>query len=137
MTSSPDLNIYPDEQHRIHLAYERLSRQFEFTPIKGDADKTIFEMAAHNEFGEAGFRVEITWQQLHRREMIQGVQTAVPTGVWLPGIEIIGRNKVEEETDHDRMRHGIVRGLADGQSGYVREDGTYREDPKSKNIYLR
>ena len=34
-----------------------------------------------------------------------------------------GRNKVEEETDHDRVQWGVVKGLADGQPGYVREDG--------------
>lgn len=132
--TSPDLNIYPHEQHKIQLAYEKLSAQFEFTPIKSDTDKTIFDMAAHNEFGEVGFQVEITWQQLYRQETVDGQQVPVPTGVWMPGIEITGRNKKEEEHDHDLHKWGVVKGLADGQPGYVREDGTKHEEPIRKII---
>jgi hypothetical protein len=124
--SHPDLEIYPDERYKIQLVYEKLSRQFEFTPIKGDSDKRIFEMAVNNDFGEVGFLVTVTWQQLFK--------AGIPTGVWMPGIEIYGRNKKEEEHDHDRHRWGVVKGLADGQPGYVREDGTYREDPIKKLI---
>jgi hypothetical protein len=127
--TSPDLEIYPDENHKIQYVYEKLSRQFEFTPIKGDSDKKIFEMAVNNDFGEIGFMVTVTWQQIHVKDLV----TAKPTGVWLPGIEIIGRNK-KEETDHDRYRWGVVNGMADGKKGYVREDGTWHEDPKSKLI---
>jgi hypothetical protein len=47
---------------------------------------------------------------------------------------VTGRNKVESETDHDRIKHGVVTGKADGKAGYVREDGTWHEDPKSKLI---
>lgn len=130
MMISPDLQIYPDEQHKIQYVYEKLSRQFEFTPIKGDSDKKIFEMAVNNDFGEIGFLVTVTWQQVWQKKN----EVPIPTGVWLPGIEIIGRNKKEEETDHDRFKWGVVKGLADGQSGYVREDGTYREDPIKKII---
>jgi hypothetical protein len=124
--TSPDLDIYPDEQGKIQYVYEKLSRQFEFTPIKGDSDKKIFEMAVNNDFGEIGFRVVVTWKQLY--------EGGIPTGVFLPGIEIIGRNKNEQEHDHDRHKWGVVKGLADGQAGYVREDGTYREDPIKKLI---
>jgi hypothetical protein len=133
--TSPDLNIYPDEQRKIQLTYEKLSRQFEFTPIKGDSDKKIFEMAVNNDFGEIGFMVTVTWQQLFSKKVVDGNEVPVPTGVWLPGIEIIGRNKTEQEHDHDRHKYGVVNGLADGVKGYVREDGTYREDPIKKIIY--
>jgi hypothetical protein len=108
--TSPDLQIYPDERHKIQYVYEKLSRQFEFTPIKG----------------EIGFLVTVTWQQLY--------EGAAPTGVWMPGIEIYGRNKAEQEHDHDRHKWGVVRGLADGQKGYVREDGTKHEEPLKKII---
>lgn len=124
--TSPDLQIYPDERHKIQFVYEKLSRQFEFTPIKGDSDKKIFEMAVNNDFGEIGFLVTVTWQQLY--------EGAAPTGVWMPGIEIYGRNKAEQEHDHDRHKWGVVRGLADGQKGYVREDGTKHEEPLKKII---
>jgi hypothetical protein len=124
--TSPDFTIYPDEQDRIKAVFDKLSMQFNFTPIKSDSDKKILEMAINNDFGDIGFLVTIRWQEIY--------ENGIPTGVWLPGVEIYGRNKKEEETDHDRFKWGVVRGLADGQPGYVREDGSKREDPKSKLI---
>lgn len=121
-----DFQPYPDEMPKVIRAYEKLQRQFEFTPMN-ETNKRIFEMAAHNEFGEAGFRINITWQEIYENNL--------PTGVHLPGLEVIGRNKREAETDHDRVKHGIVHGLVDGVKGYVREDGTKHEEPRKKNIY--
>ena len=71
-------------------------------------------MAAHNEFGEAGFTIEVDWKEIYKNSL--------PTGVWLPHIEITGRNKQESETDHDRIRYGVVKGLFDGQPGYIRAE---------------
>jgi len=123
--TQPDLQIYPDEQHRIQLALEKIQRQFEFTPMN-ETNKRVFEMAAHNEFGEAGFRIEIEWKEI--------LKNGLPTGIHLPHLEVIGRNKVESETDHDRYQWGVVKGLADGQPGYVREDGSRHEEPRKKII---
>jgi hypothetical protein len=121
----PDISPYPDEYNRLTTASERLSREFEFTHFS-ETNKRVFEMAAHNEFGEAGFTIEIDWKEIYKN--------GTPTGVWLPGIEITGRNKVEEETDHDRVKWGVVKGLVDGQSGYIREDGSRHEEPRKKDI---
>ena len=132
--TSPDLTLYPDERNKILYAQAKVEHQFEFTPIKGDADKTIFEMAVNEEFAKIGFLVEITWQQIYHEERVADQEVPVPTGVWCPGIEIIGRNKAEQEHDHDRHKWGVVKGLADGQKGYVREDGSLREDPIKKII---
>lgn len=54
---------------------------------------------------------------------------------WVPRPVITARVDKIEEIDHSRMQHEITSGLLDGQKGFVREDGTRREDPKSKNIY--
>lgn len=120
-----DFEPYPDEMPKVQQAFERLQRQFEFTPMN-ETNKRIFEMAAHNEFGEAGFRIIVTWQELYK--------DMKPTGVHLPGLEVIGRNKREPETDHDRVQWGVVRGMLDGQPGYVRQDGTKHEEPIKKLI---
>jgi hypothetical protein len=120
-----DFEPYADEKPKVIKALEKIQRQFEFTPLN-ETNKRIFEMAAHNEFGEAGFRVQVTWQEIYKENL--------PTGVFLPGIEVVGRNKRELETDHDRVKWGVVKGLADGQSGYIREDGSKHEEPKSKLI---
>lgn len=123
--TQPDLQLYPDENHRLELAKERLARQFEFTHMT-ETNKRIFDMAAHNEFGEAGFTIEIDWKEIYKG--------GEPTGMWLPHLAVTGRNKSEQETDHDRMQWGVVKGLADGQPGYLREDGSKREDPIKKII---
>ena len=53
---------------------------------------------------------------------------------YLPRLIIESRIKPLTEVDHDRMRHEVVTGEADGQVGYMREDGSRREDPISKKI---
>lgn len=126
-----ELTLYPDEYTRVAAALERIQRQFEFTG-GSETDRRIFEMAAHNEFGNAGFQIEVNWAEVEEVTPEGGLIGR--TGVYMPGIEIIARNKAESETDHDRMRWGIVKGLADGQAGYVREDGRRTEDPIKKII---
>lgn len=127
----PDLTLYPDEQRKIEVVLAKLSN-FEFG--RGEAeDKRLFEMAAHTEFGEIGLKVSITWQEIYKESPLSK-QGAIATGVHLPQVEIEGRVTNEEETDHDRFKWGVVKGLADGQPGYVREDGSKREDPISKII---
>lgn len=125
MAQRPDLTLYPHEEIKINLTLERLQRQFEFTPMD-ETNKRIFEMAAHNEFGEAGFRINIEWKEIYKNNL--------PTGIHLPHLQVEGRNKVEQETDHDRFKYDVVKGLADGQPGYVREDGSKHEEPIKKII---
>ena len=134
--SSPDLNIYPDEMVKLQLAQTELERRFEFaTSLIGDAQRAEFADAAKTEFAKAGFEVSVEWKQLYEKEEHPLlVNREVPTGVWFPYINIEGRVKPEEETDHDRFQWGVVKGLADGQKGYVREDGSKREDPIKKII---
>lgn len=130
--SAPDFQLYPDEQDKIKHVLDKLAT-FEFG--KGDADdKRLFEMAAHNEFGEIGLEVNVTWQEIYRESPFAEAGVGIPTGVYLPQVEIAGRVKPESETDHDRFQWGVVKGLADGQPGYVREDGSRREDPIKKII---
>jgi hypothetical protein len=51
-------------------------------------------------------------------------------------VVIQGRVHHESETDHDRLRHEIVSGMADGVKGYVREGSSdLHEDPISKTIF--
>jgi hypothetical protein len=129
--TTPDLTIYPDETAKLALAQERLSRAFEFSAFT-ESTRRIFESAAQTEFGKAGFSVHVEWKEIHEKKPDRDEGT--PTGVWLPTIEIVGRTTAENETDHDRYRWGVVKGLADGQAGYVREDGRKTEDPLKKLI---
>ncbi|QDH91812.1 hypothetical protein SEA_PHRAPPUCCINO_137 [Mycobacterium phage Phrappuccino] len=56
---------------------------------------------------------------------------------WNPRLIVTDRiNKLKiGEYDHDRQRHEIRSGLLDGNVGTIREDGSWREDPKRKDIY--
>jgi hypothetical protein len=129
VTQQSDLGIYPDEEAKLKLAYAELSRRFEFEDSwQGDSQRAAFNEVAHTEFAKAGFVVTVEWKQIVK------AKTGEETGVWIPKIIIEGRTRPEEETDHDRFQWGVVKGLADGQAGYVREDGSRREDPKSKII---
>jgi hypothetical protein len=94
-----------------------------------------FTQAAKEEFGKVGFEVSVAWKQVYEKNTSPLVLTEeIPTGVWIPYVSIEGRITKEEETDHDRFKWGVVKGLADGQPGYVREDGSKREDPIKKII---
>ena len=126
MTQQPDLTLYPDELERIGIALTKLANAFEFTSFT-DTNKAIFNIAASEEFAKIGLTARVNWQEICTAEG--------PTGVWLPGVEPTGRLKPEEEVDHDRMRHGIVRGLDGGAPGYIRADGTISDQPLKKNIY--
>lgn len=128
--NQPDLTLYPDEKHKLEMAQAELVRRFEFTTSSGMGEqaRADFTQAAKTEFGKVGFDVSVDWQQIHQ------ATTGQPTGVWVPQIAIEGRSRPEEEHDHDRHQWGVVKGLADGQAGYVREDGSHREDPISKII---
>lgn len=124
--TEPDFTLYPDENEKVARVLLELEK-FEFGP-GNDADRKVFDMAVANEFGKIGIKARVNWTEICS-------VTGGPTGVWQPGIELYGRTKGESETDHDRMKHGIVHGLDDGIKGYVREDGSLHEDPIRKNIY--
>ena len=116
---------YPSEMPKIHHAFAQLQRRFSNTRFS-DSSVEEFQRAAVELFGAVGFEVDVAWDQVYK--------DGRPTETYMPEVTISGRVRNETETDHDRMRYDIVRGLADGKPGYVREDGTLREDPKSKNI---
>lgn len=125
--TTPFVEPYPDEVSKIGDVFDWLQRTFEFAKFSNDTGMMAqFLDAARTKFGEIGFEVDIHFDEL----WVDGK----PSGVFQPTVEISGRTRPETETDHDRVRYGVVKGLADGQAGYVREDGTKREDPKSKDI---
>ena len=123
--TQPDMQLYPDELERIAVALTKLANAFEFTSFT-DTNKAIFNIAVSEEFAKIGLTARVNWQEVCTAEG--------PTGVWLPGVEPTGRLKPETETDHERMRDGIVKGLDGGPGGYIREDGTITEEPIKKII---
>jgi hypothetical protein len=121
----PDVEPYPDEMVKLRSAGEKLQRKFRGTVFNEDTMNDFMHMAA-DVFAEVGFRVGVDWYQ--GRHPISGESVTVPQ------VMIAGRISAEIETDHDRVKHGIVNATAGGQAGYIRPDGTKREDPAKKLI---
>ena len=117
---------YPDEYPKLQRAGELLQRRFHNT-VFTEETMNQFMQAAAELFGEAGWRIGVDWDQ--------AVHPATGESVTLPKIIFQERISPEEETDHNRVQWGVVKGLADGQPGYVRADGSKHEEPRKKLIY--
>lgn len=124
--SRPDFEMYPDEIPRFAAVLIHLGNQFEFAG-GNETDRRIFEMAAHNEFGKVGIKVHINWGEICYPD-------GTPSGVFRPEVEPYGRTKGESQTDHDRIKWGVARGLDGGEPGYIREDGSVHEEPRKRDI---
>lgn len=125
--SEAEVEPYPDELPKIKTAFERLQREFANTPMTASSQR-LFEMTASNLFGEAGFKVHVEWRELAD---IDGTSL----GINQPLVTLTGRVKAEEETDHDRLKHNIRAGLADGVKGVLDiNTGQLKEEPSKKLI---
>lgn len=126
-----DWEPYPDEQVKIAQVAAKLDDQFAFSygNYAPDAsDRRIFEAAVKSEFGKINIAAQVRWENMI------GLN-GLPAGVFRPHVELCGHIRDASETDHDRMKWGVVRGLEYGQqAGYVREDGSLREDPIKRDI---
>lgn len=121
---------YPSEMPRIKEAFARLQSMWNQKRVSDPADAAEhFNQQASNIFGEIGWKVAVEWFQASQNPNAEGVP------MYVPRILLVGRTRVEEETDHDRMQHDIVTGKADGKAGWIDPNtGQLREDPKSKLI---
>lgn len=122
-------DLYASEQAALKIAMLNLER-FEFTEGNDAQQKRLFEQAARDELGKAGFTCHVHWEEYVKRTPLGDI----PTGVWSPSLQDVHRITEPEETDHDRLRHDIVTGKIDGKAGYIREDGTWHDDPIKKII---
>lgn len=123
------LDVYPSEMPKIRDAYKRLNDVFANLKVDDPEEAArAFNQMAVNVFGEIGFIVEVEWFQATENPL------DATAAMYVPRVNIAGRVKKETEVDHDRMRHDVVTGKADGQGGYIREDGTEHEDPIRKII---
>lgn len=122
-------DLYADEKQALRKAMLALE-SFEFTEGNETEMKRRFEQACATELGKAGFTAVVHWEEIVKRTPLGDY----PTGIWQPSVMDVHRIKEEAETDHDRIRHGIVTGLDGGTPGYIREDGTVHDEPRKKII---
>lgn len=137
---APDVEPYPDEYEKILAVGQKVETRFKFKNINNDEWPDLIEWIL-TEFEKIGFEVGVEIMDAQRKlpdgRMVPVINSdGLPMRV--PSIAILGRTGSqhnETETDHDRVRHGIVTGKADGVKGYIREDGQLHEEPRKKLIY--
>lgn len=110
-----------------------------------DEIKRRFTEEMRGRCAELGFEVEVEWNWESEERDAEGIplhqspcvssSSADGNLYWLPRVVFVGRMEKMGEFDHDKQRDQVISGLLDGKAGYIREDGTFREDPKRKNYY--
>lgn len=121
--------LTPTEENLCIAAQLRLNERWLAKPYDPDSpDRTwdSFANEARNEFGRIGFVIDISWSEI--------TAEGLPGTAAVPQITILGRTDAHAGTDHDRIKTEVAAGLQDGKAGYVREDGTWHEDPIKKTI---
>jgi hypothetical protein len=121
-----DVEPYPSEMPKLHHAYSELTKRFANTKMD-DGSMDLFHRAASELFGAAGFTIDVAWDEVRMGGM--------STGMYMPEVTITGRTTHETEIDHDRLKHEIRAGMADGKVGVVDPNtGEWKEEPKKKLI---
>jgi len=135
--------FYPSERNAVLSIKHQLMSELAYKPdtllFTTDMMKRQFEERAKDRCAEIGLIVSVMWtwddpEDPDNFSPTVGDNEDDTNIYWLPKMIFEGRINKITEIDHDRMRHEIVTGEADGQPGYVREDGTKREDPIKRNI---
>lgn len=127
---------YPSEMPKIKDAFARLQSMWLQKRVDDPADAAeAFNQQATNIFGEIGWKVTVEWLEARNEDGTPNNPFADGVPLYVPSISLAGRTKVEEETDHDRMQHDIVHGLADGKKGWIDPNtGQLKDEPKKKLI---
>lgn len=120
------VELYPSELSEIKMLSAALQRKFGFKPMT-DNVRAEFVREVEDRFGKMGLRAIVTWSLDVSGDSDQNL-------FHVPTVSVIGRVDREAETDFERIQHEVVEGEADGKTGYIREDGSRREDSIRKNI---
>lgn len=121
-------DLYPTERNTAISIVAAVQRRFASNMSFGYQDRIEMENVLKEMFEKhMRLSISVSWD----------VQAGVnpEDSVFIPIPIINGRLDALDELDHDRIKAEIVKGEADGKAGYTREDGSWHEDPKSKDIY--
>lgn len=125
------LEVTPEEMIRIEAVELELNKHFaaNYTGRTfSDDDPTMldeFERVARDKFGAVGFVVKVEWSAYEA--------DGLPGRAYLPGVQFLARTEYVE-TDHEAIADQVRAGLADGVAGVIREDGTWNEDARRKQL---
>lgn len=125
-------DLYPSEANAMKAIRVTLMQKHSFKGVmtvdQEDAIKRVFEAEARSRCADIGLVVSVQWDADCSDDPDDW------NLYWNPRLIAESRVHTLDETDHDRMGWEITHGVADGQEGYIREDGTRREDPIKKDI---
>lgn len=120
------IELYPSEMNELKVISAKLQNKFGFKKMT-DRVKHDFTQEVEGEFEKIGLRVRVTWT-------VDVSGDSDSDLFHIPTISVVGRTEREKETDFDRIQNEIVAGELDGETGFIREDGSRREDARSKNV---
>lgn len=120
------VELYPSELNEIRSLSARLQSKYGFKQFN-ESVRSQFTHEVEDSFEKIGLIARVMWSLDVSGHNDQNL-------FHVPSISIVGRTQSEESTDFERMQQEIVSGELDGQVGYLREDGTRREDARKKDI---
>ena len=141
--------LYPTEKNALKNMVAGMMRAHSFKGVVTIKRETEIKQAFTNEVrarcAELGLRVDVLWEWESDEKDPDGFPLVQSPAVssdpndnslyWVPKVVVTARIDKVGETDHDRYRFEVINGMDGGTPGYIREDGTRREDLRKKNIY--
>lgn len=126
--------IYPSERNDLTIMWADMTRRLTFKAARNEADmdqkKAAFREEAKNRCAALGFVAEVVWEPDCSDEPDDW------NLYWTPSLQLVARINKIDEVDHDRLRHEIRSGEADGVAGVVDPNsGLLKEDSKKRDIY--
>lgn len=121
----PVVDVDGDEREKIREINGILSRRYKDIKHFDALQQMRFDTEARERYNSIGFEITIEW------ERVPSIMPEVP--LFSPKITILGK-LYPNETDYDKLKRDTAEGKIDGVKGYIREDGTLREDPIKKTI---
>jgi hypothetical protein len=109
----------------VHLQLQRTWMRKTYDADSPDAVWDAFAKEARERFAEIGFAIDIQWSEI--------TADGMPGTAAVPTISVEAR-LTKTEPDMDLISHEIREGMLDGKKGVIREDGTWSEDTRSKQV---
>ncbi|ACU41425.1 hypothetical protein PBI_SEBATA_228 [Mycobacterium phage Sebata] len=141
-------DLYPTEKNALISIRHQLMQDLAYKPTSilftEDMMKRQFEAQAKERCAEIGLAVQVEWAWKDVDKETGEVVDMSPDVAddpkdlniyWKPRLVVVGRTEKVGEIDHDRFKHEVVTGEADGKAGYVDPNtGLMRDDSKKKLI---
>lgn len=137
--------LYDSEKVKVQQIRQAMMLKHTFRGVRTLEDeeniKRAFTEEATNRCAEIGFGAEVEWVWESDNPDDDPPQSPWvdddPNNmdlIWHPRIVITERFDKGFQFDHERQQREVASGVLDGQPGYIREDGSKREDPIRKTI---